>query len=178
MEARAKLLGHPIHQMLIPIPLGLFTVAVLIDIASLFADVGELTQVSFWNIALGLIGAVVAAVFGALDWTRIPSGTRAKSVGTLHGAGNLVVAGLFAVAVALRVDEPARGLTAVALALEIAAFVLVAVTGWLGGELVDRLGVGVTPHAHPDAPSSLVRSGGKHRVREREVPRGGAPSPV
>ena len=176
MEARAKLLGHPIHQMLIPIPLGLFTVAVLIDIASLFADVGVLIQVSFWNIAIGLIGAVIAAVFGALDWTRIPSGTRAKSVGTLHGVGNLVVAGLFAVVVILRANEPAQALTSVALALEIAAFILLGVTGWLGGELVDRLGIGVSPHAHPDAPSSLTTTVGK--ARERQAPRGGAPSPA
>lgn len=155
MEARAKLLGHPIHQMLIPIPLGLFTVAILVDLVSLFADVGVLMQVSFWNLAIGVIGAVIAAVFGALDWTRIPRGTRARSIGTLHGVGNVVVAALLGIAVWIRAGQPGRGLTAGALALEIAGLVLLLVTGWLGGELVDRLGVGVDPGAHLDAPSSL-----------------------
>ena len=42
-----------------------------------------------------------------------------------------------------------------ALVLSFAGFVLAGVTGWLGGELVDRLGVGVDDGAHLDAPNSL-----------------------
>jgi uncharacterized membrane protein len=63
---------------------------------------------------------------------------------------------LFAASWLLRSDAPAAP-EALALALSFAAGGLALFTGWLGGELVDRLGVGVDDGAHVDAPSSLAR---------------------
>jgi hypothetical protein len=48
-------------------------------------------QVGYWNILAGMIGAVVAAVTGLVDWTAVPAGTRAKRIGLLHGGGNAAV---------------------------------------------------------------------------------------
>lgn len=105
-------------------------------------------------IAAGIVTGLLAAIFGAIDWAAIPAATRAKSVATAHGLGNVVVIALFAIAWQLRRDEPsvAAGLP---LALELIGLAVALVTGWLGGELVDRLGVGVDPGANLDAPSSL-----------------------
>lgn len=154
MESRAKFLGHPVHQMLIPVPAGLFIVAAVLDIIHAFVDVSWIPVVTFWNIVIGIGAALLAALFGYLDWAKIPAGTRAKRVGALHGIGNVVAVLLFTGAVLLRRgEEPAGGFTA--LALEVLALVLLGVTAWLGGELVDRLGVGVDDGAHLDAPSSL-----------------------
>jgi uncharacterized membrane protein len=154
MESRAKLLGHPVHQMLIPIPAGLFMVAALLDIVHAFVAVAWIPTVTFWNIVIGIGSALVAALFGLLDWTKIPAGTRAKRVGAMHAIGNVVAVLLFAGAVLLRRgDQPYGGFTP--LFLEVAALLLLGVTAWLGGELVDRLGVGVTDGAHLNAPSSL-----------------------
>jgi uncharacterized membrane protein len=104
--------------------------------------------------AAGIIGGLVAALFGVIDWLGIPRGTRAKSVGTLHGLGNVVVILLFGASWLLRRSTPSEpGILAY-----IFSFVGVATvtfTGWLGGELVDRLGVGVARGAHLNAPSSL-----------------------
>ena len=61
-----------------------------------------LATVAFWNIAAGVIGGLLAAVFGFLDWLGIPAGTRAKQIGLLHGGGNVVVVALFAVSWLLR----------------------------------------------------------------------------
>src|SRR5690606_31814552 len=110
--------------------------------------------VSYWLIPAGVLSGLVAALFGFLDWTKIPAGTRAKRVGRVHGLGNVVVVALFALSWFLRGDSTADP-TAAALALSFLGGGLSLVTGWLGGELVDRLGVGVEEGAHLNAPSSL-----------------------
>jgi uncharacterized membrane protein len=155
MQARARLLGHPIHQMLIPIPLGLLVTGVILDVVARFVRVEALTVVSFWNLAIAIGGGVLAAIFGLVDWLEIPKGTRARRVGALHGIGNVVMLFLVASAVALRAGERFFRVPDVALGLEVGALALAVATGWLGGELVDRLGIGVEPDAHPNAPSSL-----------------------
>ena len=155
MESRAKLLGHPVHQMLIPIPAGLFIVAAVLDVADLFVDAAWISTVTFWNLVIGIFAALLAAVFGLADWTKIPSETRAKRIGTLHGIGNVTAVVLFSVAVWLRAQEPRPLWYSLPLALEVAALLLLGVTAWLGGELVDRLGVGVSDDANLNAPSSL-----------------------
>src|SRR5215218_5287412 len=102
MESKAKLFGHPIHQMLIVIPLGLLATATVFDILYLFTGNGALATVAFWNILAGILGGLLAAVFGLIDWLAIPDGTRAKQIGLLHGGGNVVIVGLFAVSWLLR----------------------------------------------------------------------------
>jgi uncharacterized membrane protein len=154
MEARAKLLGHPIHQMLIVLPLGLLTGAVIFDVVGLFAEGAGWGFISFWLIAAGVLGGLLAAVFGLADWTKIPAGTRAKRIGTIHGLGNVLVVLLFAASGYIRLGGTAEPST-IALALSFAGAVLSMVTGWLGGELVARLGVGVDDGANLNASSSL-----------------------
>jgi uncharacterized membrane protein len=102
----------------------------------------------------GLSSGLAAAVPGAIDWWDIPPRTRAKRIGLLHGAGNLVVTGLFGTSWLLRRRRPER-ITRTGLALSTSGALLALVTGWLGGELVNRLGVGVHENANLDAPSSL-----------------------
>ena len=154
MESRAKLFGHPIHPMLIVFPLGLLGMAVIFDLLSRFAGQTSLALATPPMIAAGIITGLLAAIFGAIDWAAIPSGTRAKGFATTHGLGNVVIVVLFAIAWWLRRDIPGppEGLP---LALEVIGVLGALVTGWLGGELVDRLGVGVDPGANLDAPSSL-----------------------
>ena len=156
MESRAKLLGHPIHQMLIVFPLGLLAMAVVFDVFAMALGNGYWSEIAYWMIAAGVVTGLLAAPFGTIDWFAIPSGTRAKRIGAVHGVGNVVVVLLFAVSWLLRRDAPAAPPT-LALALSLAAGGLALVTSWLGGELVDRLGVGVDEGAHLNAPSSLVR---------------------
>ena len=155
MESRVKLFGHPIHPILIVFPLGLFATAVILDIIYLFNGNTALVTVSFWNIIVGIIGGLLAALFGLADWLAIPSGTRAKAVGLWHGAGNVVIVALFFIAWLLRLNEPGNVPGTTAFILEIIGVGLALITGWLGGELVDRLGVGVDRGANLNASSSL-----------------------
>lgn len=101
------------------------------------------------------MGGLLAAIFGLWDWVHIPSETRAKRIGLMHGVGNVVVLALFAGSWLLRLNEPGYEAGGLALGLAVAGVLLALVTGWLGGELVDRLGVGVDRGANLDAPSSL-----------------------
>ena len=86
MDSPAKLLGHPIHQMLIVFPLGLLGGSVIFDIIHMFRG-GDWSLAAWYMIGIGVITGLLAAVFGLIDWLAIPRGTRAKSVGAWHAIG-------------------------------------------------------------------------------------------
>jgi len=155
MESRAKLFGHPIHQMLIVFPLGLLATALLFDAVQLITGNGFWSELSYWMIAAGVVAGLVAAPFGLVDWLAIPWRTRAKRIGAIHGAGNVVVIGMYGLSWLMRTGSPASPETP-ALVMAFVGGGLALITGWLGGELVDRLAVGVDEGAHLNAPSSLT----------------------
>jgi uncharacterized membrane protein len=154
MQSKARFLGHPVHQMLIVFPLGLLATAVIFDLIHIAVGSPVTATVSYWMIAAGIIGGLIAAPFGWIDWFYIPRGTRAKSVGLWHGLGNLLVVLLFIASWLLRRNNPEQSDT-LALVLSFSGAALALVTAWLGGELVDRLGIGVDEGANVNAPSSL-----------------------
>jgi uncharacterized membrane protein len=159
MESRAKILGHPIHQMLIPFPFGLLATAVIFDVLYLLSSnpgtADTMATVAYYMIYAGLVGGFLAAPFGLIDYLAIPKGTRARAVGMWHGLGNVIVLLLFIGSCLMRRSTPPRPDT-LGLVLSFAGFALAGLTGWLGGELVDRLGVGVDDGAHLDSPNSLT----------------------
>jgi len=154
MESRAKLFGHPIHQMLIVFPLGLLATALAFDAIQLVTANGFWSVIAYWMIAAGIVAGLLAAPFGLIDWLAIPSGTRAKRVGAIHGGGNVVVLFLYLTSLLMRTGDPSTP-EVPALVLAFAGGAMAMVTGWLGGELVDRLAIGVDDGAHVNAPSSL-----------------------
>ena len=155
MESKAKLFGHPAHTILVVFPLGLLATSVVFDIAGELLDKPELVASGFWMASAGCITGLVAAIPGLIDYLAIPGGTRAKKIGLLHGVGNVVVLGLFAGSVALRGTAP-HSVSRLSTVLSLTGVALAMVTGWLGGELVDRLGVGVDDNANLNAPNSLT----------------------
>jgi uncharacterized membrane protein len=159
METRLKLLGHPIHPMLIVLPLGLFSVAVLFDVVYLMTGAEEFADVAFWNITIGILGGLAAAVFGAIDWWAIPKGTRAKRVGLWHGLGNLVIVVLFIGSWLLRQRDYAYVPDPLPFVLGLLGVGLALVTAWLGGELVYRLRVAVDDGAGLNTSNSIARDG-------------------
>jgi uncharacterized membrane protein len=141
--------------MLIVFPLGLLATAVIFDILYLITDRSGFSVAAAYSIAAGLIGGLLAAVFGLIDWTGIPSGTRAKRIGAVHGLGNVVVVALFAISWLIRAGNDAWDPGAAALIFSFAGVLLALFTAWLGGELVERLGVGVNDRAGVNASNSL-----------------------
>ena len=156
MNGPVKILRHPVHPMLIVFPLGLLGTAVIFDLIARFTGNQGLYGVSYWMIAAGIVGGLLAATFGFMDWTGIRSGTRAKRIGGYHGLGNLTVVILFALSWWMRSSDPNRIPDGLAFTLSLLGFLLSLVTGWLGGELVYRMGMAVEEGANENAPNSLT----------------------
>jgi uncharacterized membrane protein len=155
MESRAKLFGHSIHQMLIVFPLGVLGMAAVFDVIYLVTRHVAWFWAAYHMIAAGVVAGLVAAIFGLIDWLAIPAGTRARRIGAYHGVGNVIVVLLFAISCWLRSRHLAYpGITP--FVFSFLGLIIAVVTGWLGGELVSRLGVGVDDGAGLDAPSSLT----------------------
>jgi uncharacterized membrane protein len=176
MRAKANFLGHAIHPMLVAFPLGLLSLVWVFDIVHLASGHVEWAQIAFSLLTCGIIGAVVAALFGFIDFLKIPRGTRAYGVALKHLGVNLSAAGLFVVSWIIRVSQtiPRSGVAAFIVAL--AGFVVLLVGGWLGGELLERLGMGVYEDANLDAPSS-VKWGQRERGQKIPVHREPEPTP-
>lgn len=165
MASKVNVAGHALHPMLIVFPLGLLATAVAFDIVALIQSDSNWFTLSFWMIAAGLIGGLVAALPGLIDWLSLPRNTRAFTVGLWHGLNMVLVVVLFAISWFLRLgnrDIPQAG----ALVLSFVGVVLALVGGWLGGELIERLSVGVDEGANLNAPSSLS---GKPARQESET---------
>lgn len=154
MESKAKILGHPAHPMLVVFPLGLLVGGFLFDVTARLSGNSTFATVGYWNLVGGVIGGAVAAPFGLRDFLAIPANTRAKGIGAIHGVVNGAVLILFLLVAWMRSRDPAN-VSLPFLLIEGVGIALSGVGAWFGGELVDRLGVGVTPNAHLNAPSSL-----------------------
>jgi len=166
MESRRKVLGHPVHPMLVMFPVALLVTAVLFDIVDTVGGPDLLGEVAYWNITVGLIGGLLAAAAGTFDLLAIPTGTRAKRVALLHAGANVAVILLFAAIWVVRLNADSRAAGGALLVVEVVAVAILGISAWLGGELVDRLGVGVDRDANLDAPSSLRPPTAAQRIGE------------
>lgn len=164
MESRLKVLGHPVHPMLVMFPFALLVTAVFFDVVDALGGSGTFAEVAYWNISVALVMGLLAAAAGSFDLFAIPVGTRAKRIGLTHAAANLAVILLFAAVWAVRFNADSKAAGGALIAIEVVGLGILGISGWLGGELVDRLGVGVDREAHLDAPSSLRPSADPNRI--------------
>jgi uncharacterized membrane protein len=155
MESRIKIFGHAAHPILVVFPLGLFATAVVFDAIGWLTGDGKWLDASFRIIAAGIIGGMISALFGLIDFRAIPSGTRAKRIGVWHGLGNVAVIILFGASWLMRWPRPSNP-SALPVMISLIGAVLMLITAWLGGEMVERLGVGVDEGANLNAPSSIT----------------------
>jgi uncharacterized membrane protein len=171
MKSRVLVARHALHPMLVVFPLGLLATSVAWDICYLATGNPRWGMISFWTIVAGVVGALLAAVPGFIDWLAIPRGTRARTIGLYHMVLNLAVLGLFVVSLLARsgasrsyeyagAGRMVWGWIGVAIAL---------VSAWLGGELIETLGISVHEGANADAPSSLTESRATG-ARGRKIP--------
>jgi uncharacterized membrane protein len=141
MASRASIGGHPIHPMLVPIPIGLFVFSFVADLAVYFGWGGAWPAVAFYCMGGGIAGALLAAVFGLVDLLSITD-DRVKKIGVAHMVINLGVVALFAVNFLLRWQgQPVAGTPFM---LSVIAILMLVVSGWLGGHMVFVHGVAVT----------------------------------
>ena len=130
----ATIAKHPIHPMLVVFPIGLWIFSLACDLVYLFGPANPLWRnMAFYTMAGGWIGALAAAVPGLIDYFSMSQGA-AKRIATTHMTLNLVVVTLYAINLWIRwAGDGAAGWT---VGLSVVAVLLLAATGWLGGELV------------------------------------------
>ena len=138
--------GHPFHPILVTVPIGAWVGSLVFDVAShLVDDPDFLARGAMWLIALGVIGAVAAALVGFLDLFAIPPRTRAFRVGLTHMTLNLLVTAAYAGNFLWRHASPgpSGSVGAGMLALNAASLAVLGVSGYLGGKLAYHYGVRV-----------------------------------
>ncbi|MFY9551256.1 MAG: DUF2231 domain-containing protein [Thermoanaerobaculia bacterium] len=146
MKSKAALGNHPIHPMLVPIPIGAFFIALVGDV--LFTVSPEEPfwyELSFTCIAIGIAFALLAAVFGAVDYFSVRMSSRAFRIATWHAAINLMVIAFYTASCFLRRHGAAMPETRrpLAVGLAVIGFGLLGISGWLGGKLAFEHRVGV-----------------------------------
>jgi uncharacterized membrane protein len=146
MRTPANIAKHPIHPMLVPIPIGLWIFALVCDLVYVFGGGGDVWRtVAFYNMVGGVIGALVAAIPGLIDMLSLPSAP--KKTALVHMTLNLTVVALFVLNIVLRLVNPESvGLTTW---LTVIAVALLAVSGWLGGKMVYEHGIAVDTGEEP-----------------------------
>jgi uncharacterized membrane protein len=142
--------GHPFHPILVTIPIGAWVASLVFDVISRVGDdAAVFAKGAWWLIGIGIVGALVAAMFGFLDLLAIPTRTRAFTTALVHMGLNLAVLTLFAVGLALRHSrlDDADGTPVGLLVLSAVALAMLGASGWLGGRLTYRYGVRVVDEA-------------------------------
>jgi uncharacterized membrane protein len=154
--------GHPIHPILVTVPIGAWVAGLVFDIASHVASPGGfLAQGSVWLIAVGVIGALAAASAGFLDLFAIPPGTPAFRTGLVHMSLNLAVTVGYAAGFAWRLTgyHHPHPVEAGQIALSAVCLAVLAVSGYLGGKLAYRYGVRVADETTQAEGFTTVRTG-------------------
>ena len=140
MRTPASIAHHPVHPMLVTIPIGLWLFALLCDLAFVFGvGASHWFTISFYAMVVGLLGALVAAIPGTIDMLSLRGAP--KKLALAHMGLNLTVVALFAINLVLRVNG--AEVAGLPLALTVIAITLLAVSGWLGGQMVYVHRVGV-----------------------------------
>ena len=137
--------GHPFHPTLVTVPIGAWVASVVFDIAALASSEDEsvFAEGAYWLIGIGIVGAILAALFGLADLLAIPRGTPAFRTGLTHMALNLTVVVVFVVDFALRASHGYETAYVAGFVLSLIALAILGVSGWLGGKLAYRYGVRV-----------------------------------
>jgi len=137
----ANIAGHPIHPMLIPLPIGMWILSFACDLAFVFGNGDPVwSTVARYSMAGGIIGALAAAVFGFIDLMSLP--TEPRKTGLAHMSINLLVVVLYVINFWLRTRSPDNPGGLVWLSL--AAILLLVVSGLLGGKMVYVMRVAVS----------------------------------
>jgi len=133
---------YPIHPILIPVPIVCFIGALVTDVA--YAVTAEMMWADFssWLLAVGLIGGVLAAIAGLIDFfgNRL---IRQEAPAWPQLIGNLVVLALAFLNNLIHTRDAYTSVVPTGLILSIVTVLVLAVTVWFGRETVYRYGAGV-----------------------------------
>jgi uncharacterized membrane protein len=139
-------LKHPLHPMLVHMPMALWPAALVFDVlANLGFGGNALVQTSFYAIGFGLLLALLAIPTGLADWWDISSDKPAWKLGLYHLILNVVATITWIINLWLRLDSRlvASSVPTVPLLLSILGTLLLIGAGYLGGKMVYDYGTSV-----------------------------------
>lgn len=151
MASKASIGGHPIHPMLIPFPIALWSTSFAVDIWFYFERNPTWLYASKFMIAAGCIGAIAAAIPGIIDWWTLKD-REVVRIANWHARLNIAALIVFAISLFFRmqIGSPLVGRRLVIpFLLSFLGVILIAISGWLGGEMVFKHGVAVEPQDRP-----------------------------
>jgi uncharacterized membrane protein len=170
MRSKFSIAGHPLHPALVAVPIGLFIWALVADIVYLARDRDMVWyDIALWTGIAAIVAALIAALPGFGDYFTMAMHSDARAIATTHMILNLSTVVLFIIAAVLMWDEGATDggrLTAVVILHAVGVGVL-ALSGWLGGEMVFKHHLAVVPddaeqerieHARHETPATAHRT--------------------
>jgi uncharacterized membrane protein len=138
MSTRASIAGHPIHPMLVTLPIGLWIFSMICDFGFILTEDTRWAVVAYFTLGGGIVGALLAAVPGLVDLIGLQD-PRARRVGIYHMVLNLAIVAVQAGNFWLRISDEGAGI--LPRGISIVVVLALIVSGWLGGHLVHVLGV-------------------------------------
>lgn len=141
MRSKVRVLGSPLHPLLITLPVGLWISSLIADVIFLATGLGFWALLATWMMIFGLVGAVIAAIPGLIDYLKIvPQQGPARQMATRHGLVNSLLILLYALNIGLRISNGVGGLE---IGLNALSVLILGYSGWLGGHVahVHRVGV-------------------------------------
>jgi len=160
MQSKFAIAGHPFHPMMVAVPVGLFIWALVADIVFGIRDEQGWYDIAFWSGIAAWVSGLVAALPGFGDYLTMARKTEARGIATLHMGLNVTTVACYIVAMILMLDNGAIDLGThyqAVLGLHSFGTLLLAFSGWLGGEMVFRHHLGVIP-GHVEEPVSMRRA--------------------
>ena len=154
MQSRVRILGHPVHPMLVVVPSALFPLLLLLDAVHFFTGDDAVWRAGFWVAAAGVVTTLVAMVPGIVDMARIPDGSRAHRVALFHFVLGTLTLVAYVAATWVRWGAGTDRFL-LAAGVEVLGTLLVVAQGWLGSELVYKHHVGVNTPAEGGDPVTL-----------------------
>jgi uncharacterized membrane protein len=156
MKSKAAIGNHPIHPALVTIPIGAFVLAFIGDIAT------SEVKTQFWYsfalccLGIGILGALLAAIFGFIDYFSVPMTPQVKKLATSHMVLNLTAVALYIGSFSLRMNNAAflTGRWTLVIALEVLGLLILASSGWIGGQMAYVHRVGVLENTERETPST------------------------
>ena len=153
MKSRAALGTHPLHPAMVPLPIGAFFLAFVADVTHLVTKNPLFYDVAHFAIGVGIVTALLAAVLGLVDYFGVTMSAAGRRLATIHMLINVAAVSLYAISWVMRRNHAALDTASwpMAFGLEVVPFLMLGVSGWLGGKMSYEHKIGVVEWMDPEA---------------------------
>jgi uncharacterized membrane protein len=157
MESKIKVMDHPLHPILVHLPIGLLIISVISDTVGLISGRGIWEDLALWDIVFGLSAMAIASIPGLIDYRRLPMNPEAARLATFHVMFNMAAFVTFTLSLVWRLTL-LHGLDWSSMIRPVGPYIVsligmifLLVSAFLGGQLVFKHGIGVSQISSDDS---------------------------